>query len=261
MITLILLSFIALSSCNNESKSHSQDKEEKQAHWSYEGETSPEHWAEIEKNSDCSGKRQSPVNIIEDDAIVDSIEQHVLKILYRPKTVLSGARNNGHSIQFDFESGDSIKYGNEIYHLKQIHFHEPAEHTINGIRYPIEIHLVHMSNTNKFTVLSKLGREGAESQLIESLESFLPLEIGELKEIHREVDLSTIYSGEEGYFTYMGSLTTPPCTENVNWIIFKRPIILSLAEVLKLKEIMPLNNYRGEQPLNGRSVYRSSAGN
>jgi len=106
-----------------------------------------------------------------------------------------------------------------------------------------------------------LGREGAESQLIESLEIFLPLEVGEFKEIHREVDLSSIYSGDEDFYSYMGSLTTPPCTENVNWIIFKRPVILSVEEVIKLKDAMPLNNYRGEQPLNDRFVYLNSTSN
>ncbi len=115
IMTLVLLFMINFSSCNNVSNSHASDKAEQQGHWSYDGETSPEHWAEIERNSDCSGKEQSPVNIIDDNTIANHMEQSTLRNLYGPRTKLSGVKNNGHSIQFDFESGDSIIYDNEIY--------------------------------------------------------------------------------------------------------------------------------------------------
>jgi len=177
-----------------------------------------------------------------------------LKILYNPKTLLNKVENNGHSIQFDFEAGDSINYKNETYYLKQIHFHEPSEHRINGIIYPIETHLVHVSKTGKITVLGVLGEEGDESQLFEFFESFLPLENGATKNIHHNINLSSWFLAERHYYSYSGSLTTPPCTEGVNWIVFKEPIVLSVDEVLKLKNNMPVNNYRNEQPLNNREI-------
>jgi len=231
-------------------------KHEKKEHWSYEGETSPEHWVEIEKNSDCGGMYQSPINIIEKNTVPTNDVNH-LEVFYSPTTHLSEVENNGHSIQFGFEAGDSIRYKNETFYLKQIHFHEPSEHKINGVIFPIEAHLVHISKDNKITVLSILGIEGEESQLFELFESFLPLKNGESKKINTVIDLTQLSIENEDYFSYSGSLTTPPCSENVNWIIFKQPIVISLEEVLKLRDNMPLNNYRIEQPLNGRIVYNN----
>ncbi|GAA3652398.1 carbonic anhydrase family protein [Flavivirga jejuensis] len=240
-------------SCNNSKKNAHENSKEHEHHWSYSGETSPEHWIEIEKNSNCDGKHQSPINIIHKN--VDSVKiQEDLKIQYTPVTLISEVKNNGHSIQFDFEAGDSINYKNETYYLKQIHFHEPSEHKINGVIYPIEMHLVHVSKAGKVTVLGLLGEEGDDSQLFEFFESFLPIEEGAVKDIHQKIDLSSLFLEAKHYYSYGGSLTTPPCTEQVNWIVFKEPIILSVEEVLKLKNNMPINNYRNEQPLNERVV-------
>jgi carbonic anhydrase len=244
-------------SCSNETSSNHHGENSEGKHWSYAGETSPEHWAEIEKDSDCDGLYQSPINIIE-NTVVSAESPDKLQLFYSPKTLLSKVENNGHSIQFSFHSGDSIKYDEKMYYLRQIHFHEPSEHRINGVIYPIEIHLVHSSNDNKLAVFSILGVEGEESQLFEFFKSFLPLKNGETKEINKEIDLTKLSLEGENYYSYTGSLTTPPCSEEVNWIVFKKPIIMSLDEVLELRENMPLNNYRNEQPLNGRTVYYNS---
>ncbi len=253
LIILYLFIISALSCKKNEKVAH-QAKGNHHEAWSYQGETSPEHWAEIIKDSDCAGIHQSPVNIVAIDS--DSILsiQNSLKRIYSPETNLSKVENNGHSIQFDFEVGDSIYYKNSTFHLKQIHFHEPAEHTINGIKYPIEMHLVHANKNGDYTVLGILGEEGKESQLFEFFESFLPLKEGETKTINHAINLESLFPTNNDYYSYQGSLTTPPCTENVNWVVYKEPIILSVDEVNKLKNNMPLNNYRNEQPLNDRVV-------
>lgn len=180
-----------------------------------------------------------------------------LSVLYSPLTVLNKVENNGHSIQFSFYPGDSIIYQHKSYLLKQIHFHEPSEHMLNGVIYPVEIHLVHVNEDNDIAVLGILGMEGEESQLFEFLESFLPLENGELKIINQRLDLTDLFPDVTDFYSYDGSLTTPPCTENVKWVVFKNPIVLSLDEVLKLKNNMPINNYRNEQPLNGRIIYHN----
>ncbi len=250
---IFLASLLLLTSCIQYDKDKHKADYRKHLHWGYSGETSPEHWIEIEKNSDCGGKYQSPINIIHRRA--DSVKlQGDLKIQYTPTTLLKAVENNGHSIQFDFEEGDSINYKNETYYLKQIHFHEPSEHKINGLIYPLEMHLVHMNASGNITVLGLLGEEGEESQLFEFFESFLPLENGTIKDIHQKVDLSSLLLEDKHYYSYTGSLTTPPCSENVNWIVFKEPIILSVEEVIKLRDNMPLNNYRNEQPINDRTV-------
>ena len=252
---LCVVLFVAYS-CNYENSRTHQVEDSTQIHWSYAGESSPEHWAELENCSECGGKSQSPVNIIENETVFANSGDN-LKVFYSPNTLLTKVENNGHSIQFDFETGDSIRYNDEMYYLKQIHFHEPSEHKINGVIYPIEAHLVHMSKHNRLTVFSILGIEGKESQLFEFFKSFLPLKNGETKEINKEIDLTNLSLQHAEYYYYTGSLTTPPCTENVNWIVFKDPIVLSLDEVLALRDNMPLGNYRNEQPLNGRTVYSS----
>ena len=215
-IALLMTSMI---SCNNEPKAEShKEVHEQQSHeslWSYEGETSPEHWAELEKNSDCSGNRQSPVNIIDINTIEDKDLESIIDLHYSPETILNKVRNNGHSFQFDFDKGDSIAYNKINFNLVQIHFHEPSEHTINGVRYPIEIHLVHQSKEKYYTVLSVFGIEGEKSKTMEEMESFLPLKKGEEKEIEKAFDLSRLFPENKSYYSYGGSLTTPPCTETV----------------------------------------------
>lgn len=252
---LILFSLLILTACNRKEKQDPGTQGHGHSEWSYAGETSPEHWAEIEKNSDCSGMRQSPINIIDINVIEKQDDSARNTLFYSPSTILTKVRNNGHTVQFDFDKGDSICSSDTHYDLIQIHFHEPSEHTINGVRYPIEIHLVHQSKRGDYEVLAIFGVEGTESETFESLESYLPLAEGEEKEINRELDLTSIFPENKDYYTYKGSLTTPPCTENVNWVIFKNPIVVSLEEVVKLRENMPLRNYRNEQPINDRMVY------
>ncbi|WP_438423556.1 carbonic anhydrase [Aquimarina macrocephali] len=222
-------------------------------HWSYVGETSPEHWAEIEKNSDCGGKFQSPINIVSLNAIVDT-NLKPLAIHYVSNTKIHDVVNNGHSIQYNFEEGDYLMYKDTKYNLKQIHFHESSEHTINGIRYPIVIHMVHTNSKGEYLVLAVMAKEGKTSAPFRFLESYLPVKNGETKTIGMPFNLSYNLPKDKGYYTYVGSLTTPPCTQGVNWFIFKEPITISLRQVKILRDLMPLNNYRNEQPLNGREV-------
>ena len=254
--SVILLATVFYFSCNRDKTDHSDSSDHDHIEWSYEGETSPEHWAELEKNSECSGNRQSPINIIDLNVVEKEGDTAHNTLFYSAKTILTRVRNNGHTIQFDFDRGDSICSRDEHYDLVQIHFHVPSEHTVNGIRYPIETHLVHQSKQkDSFTVIAIFGIEGRESETLEQLESFLPLKEGEEKEINKALDLTTIFPDNKDYYSYQGSLTTPPCTENVNWIIFKEPGILSLEEVIRMRDNMPLRNFRNEQDLNDRVVH------
>jgi len=250
----VLLLFVFIISCKGEnSKSHLHSNHSSRG-WSYTGETAPKFWAQLVEDSDCGEKHQSPINIISKNAKKQTISK--FKKYYSASTILTKVIYNGHSIEFDFKQGDSIVVGEtNTFHLSQIHFHEPAEHKINGIIFPIEIHLVHKNKNNNYAVMSIFGMEGDESQLFEFLESFLPLKSGDSKSINTSVDLASIFPEDESYFIYKGSLTTPPCTEEVQWIVFTEPIILSLNEVKVLKENMPLNNFREEQPINGRVIY------
>jgi len=245
MMTLFLVS------CHTTKEAHHGHH----AHWSYSGETAPAHWAEIEKDGQCDGNHQSPINIIEKD--VKSTTANNLVFHYAPQTKITDAVNNGHSIQFNFDEGNFIYYNGKEYKLKQLHFHEDSEHTVNGMRYPIEMHLVHVSDDGQIAVVGVLGMEGADSQLFEFFDKFLPIAVDEHKSIHQPLNLKSFLPKDDTYFSYTGSLTTPPCSENVNWILFKKPIVLSVQEVKHLKKLMPIHNYRPTQPLNGRTVYKN----
>ena len=100
-----------------------------------------------------------------------------------------------------------------------------------------------------------MGIEGGESHFMEGMGSYLPLEVNAEKIIDRSFDIRTVLPEKKDFYTYKGSLTTPPCTENVQWIILKNPLELSLDEVIKLGSNMPLKNYRNEQPINDRKIY------
>lgn len=259
LIIVLAIMLVGVSCQTNiENKEVSTKKEKVNKHWSYSGETSPDYWAELEKNSDCGGSSQSPINIIINDAVFNAGKNSDLLFHYNPKTIIHNVVNNGHSIQFNFEEGDSITYKGKVYYLKQFHFHEESEHSINGVKFPIEIHFLHASPEYGNTVLSILGEEGEKDETMTFLESFLPINKGEKKKIERAFDFKTVYPPSTiEYFTYTGSLTTPPCTEGVNWIIFKKTVILSKDQVDILKNNMPLNNYRDEQALNGRVVTKN----
>lgn len=263
--SVLLLTFLSLVlfSCKNvEEHSNrealpeehvSYNHSQAEAHWTYQGETGPEHWAEIEKNSDCNGTRQSPINIIDFESKHDP-NLKPIEISYSNKVKIHDVTNNGHSIQYNFEKGDYIVVDGKTFELKQIHFHEASEHTINGVRYPLEMHLVHVSDDQQIAVLGVMAEEGGPSEPFTFLENYLPVQIGETKAIDAFFDLNLNLPDSREYYTYAGSLTTPPCTENVQWYVFKTPITISLDQVKQLQELMPINNYRNEQPLNDRVV-------
>jgi carbonic anhydrase len=229
---------------------------EEQTHWTYQGEAGPEHWAELEEGAACDGARQSPVNIIRTDTLPDTQASFPLTLKYSAATLVHSVTNNGHSIQYDFAPGDEINFLGEDFALKQVHFHEPSEHTLNGVRFPLELHMVHYSEARKeYVVLAVMGHEGKPSPAYEVLESHLPLATGETKLIDEAYDLSdALPNSMTPRFHYEGSLTTPPCSENVHWIVFEEPFMLGHEQVRLLKELMPTNNYRSVQPLNDRRV-------
>lgn len=244
-LTLLVISLISFS-CDDHAKLNHD-------HWTYQGETGPDHWQEIEKRAHCNGKKQSPINIIDINVLNDS-SLSPLEILYSKNVKIHDVTNNGHTIQYNFEKGDYIMLEGTKYELKQVHFHEASEHTINGIRFPLEVHMVHVRADNKIAVLATMAQEGISSESFDFLESYLPVGIGETKEIGAYFDLSLNLPTNRDYYHYEGSLTTPPCTEGVSWYIFKEPITISVDQVKQLQELMPINNFRNEQALNNRTV-------
>lgn len=239
---------------SDKGSAYSKTMDSVELHWNYEGETGPENWARIEEFSVCDGMAQSPINIVNYEK---SNTREEMRIFYADSTHIHNVINNGHTIQYNFEAGDYIEVDGKRFNLKQFHFHEPAEHLIEGIRYPMVIHLVHQNTNGNYAVLAVMAREEKSSEPFDFLERYLPIKHGDTILVDLAFDMNLNLPATKAYFSYTGSLTTPPCTENVKWFIFKEPITVSLEQVEALKKLMPLNNYRNEQPRNNRVILLS----
>ena len=222
-------------------------------HWCYEGEYGPEHWGDMKNEySKCKGgERQSPVGIaLTEKANLDSIN---VNYYATPLKII----NNGHTIQINYGSGSSISIGNKKYDLLQFHFHSPSEHKINGKTYDMEAHLVHKGEDGKLAVVAVLMEEGKANDFIKTLWSNLPKDEGKEHAItDLKINANQLLPKHMNYYTYSGSLTTPPCSEIVNWFVLKTPIEVSKAQLDKFTSIFR-KSARPIQPLQGRVVKES----
>ncbi|MDN3723559.1 carbonic anhydrase family protein [Aequorivita sp. SDUM287046] len=263
----ILFAMVFIVSCKDEKKTENEgettevvveETTEKPKHWGYDGESSPEHWAEIEKESTCGGSHQSPIDIVTANVVSQASGLKASDIHYDASTLIHDVTNNGHSIQYNFEAKDNyVDFKGKRYDLVQFHFHAASEHSINGMHYPLVVHLVHVSSDKEYVVLAIMVEEGKESKTFDFIETYLPVQAGETKTIGQPHSFSKYILGNFEHYYYKGSLTTPPCTEGVNWFIFTEPLSISAAQAKAIADLMPRYNYRPTQPLNDRKVYLS----
>lgn len=267
ILSIVALAALTITSCKTaakkeqkqevktEVKEHAEKKEEHKKHWAYTGETNPEHWKELEGDAACGGNAQSPINIIATDAVKGTSGLKLSDIHYSKETLIHDIVNNGHSIQYNFKGGENyVNYNGKRYDLAQFHFHSPSEHTVNGVRYPLVMHMVHVSKEKDFVVFAILFEEGKENKSFDFLESYLPIHPGEKKAIGKAYDFSKDLPSSFEHYNYKGSLTTPPCTEAVNWFVFTTPETVSEAQVKALAALMPKDNFRPTQAVNGRTI-------
>jgi len=222
-------------------------------HWSYEGATGPDHWGELAPSCILckTGKAQSPIDI------ANTTPATLVPIEVNYKPVPLSIVNNGHTIQVDYAPGSSMKIGGEEYQLLQFHFHTPSEHTVKGNAFAMEGHLVHKSATGVLAVIGVLMDRGAASAFIGKLWEHLPIKKGERNTpAGVTVNAAGLLPKSMGRYSYMGSLTTPPCSEGVVWNVLKSPIAVSDEQVAAFAAIFK-HNARPVQPLNGRVVKES----
>lgn len=218
-------------------------------HWDYEGEGAPDNWAKLDpQNQVCAtGLRQSPIDIR--DGI--KVDLEAIKFNYRPSTFR--IVDNGHTVQVAV--GDSsITLTGKTYELVQFHFHRPSEEKVNGQRFDMVAHLVHRSDDGQLAVLAVLLERGNENPFIQTLWNNLPLEKNaEVSPPDLAIDPTTLLPASRSYYTYMGSLTTPPCTEGVLWLVMKQPAQISPDQINIFSRLYK-NNARPIQPTAGRLI-------
>jgi carbonic anhydrase len=229
-------------------------------HWGYAGEDGPAGWATLDPAyALCGdGKSQSPINIVKTDA-----KGGATWMLNYKTTSLRIAHNehmediidNGHTIQITVDEGSTFTFGDKMYHLKQFHFHTPSEHTLDGRHAPMEMHMVHQAEDGSLAVVGVLFKEGkTPNDNFSKIIANLPSAKGESKHItDANLELKVHMPSDNYAYHYTGSLTTPPCSEGVQWLVLRDPVTLSKEQIEAFSSRIGPNN-RPTQPVNDRVV-------
>lgn len=220
-------------------------------HWGYEGEHGPSHWGDVDAASKVctAGSQQSPIDIR------SSIKSQLppLQIAWRVKT--DTIVNNGHTIQVNSDLGNTLTVGKDKYDLVQFHFHHPSEHLIGGRTYPMEVHFVHRDGTGALAVVGVLMTAGKPNAAFKQIAAAMPAKAGDPVKM-TGVDPTLMLPAGRSYYRYAGSLTTPPCSEVVNWLLLRDPIQVAQADIDAFAKLYPMNA-RPPQTGNRRFVLSS----
>ena len=222
-------------------------------HWSYEGDSGPANWSKINVDwAKCgNGNRQSPIDIR--DGMKVELEQ--ISFDYHPSSF--SVVDNGHTVQVGVSGGNYITVQNRMFELQQFHFHRPSEERINGKAFEMVVHLVHRDAEGRLAVLALLLERGAPQATIQTVWNNLPLEKFDTMQPTILLDPAEMLPARRDYYTYMGSLTSPPCSEGVLWLVMKQPVQASPAQMALFSRLYPLNA-RPVQSGNGRIIKESN---
>jgi carbonic anhydrase len=236
----------------HEAPAGSADAHGSEVHWGYEGENGPQNWGKLkpEFNVCAIGKRQSPINIEESATLQGPAEPLQFNYTASSGTVV----NNGHTIQVDLAGDNSLTVRGSTYRLLQFHFHTPSEEQVNYRNSSMVAHLVHKNNEGQLAVVAVLLDPGVANALIGKVWTYMPLDTNDRVRMPLGIiDMNELLPKDQRYFQFIGSLTTPPCTEGVLWMVLKQPTQLSREQIRMFQQLFP-NNARPVQPVNGRPV-------
>jgi carbonic anhydrase len=223
------------------------------AHWSYEGAGGPAKWGDLDAaNKACSlGAQQSPINIV--SPIKSQLPALKLSWGKTADTIV----NNGHTIQLNFAEGSTLKLADTTYKLLQVHFHRPSEHLIGGKSFPMEAHFVHRADSGGLAVVGVMLSEGKPNATFGKIVATMPAKEGPAVKADAAINPNGLLPAKLGYYRYEGSLTTPPCSEVVEWLVLTDPIQVAAGDVAGFTKLYPMNA-RPAQRDNRRYVLRSS---
>jgi len=235
-------------------------------HWTYEGATGAEHWSDLDPEyAACNkGREQSPIDIR------DAQKTELPALRFESKSgPLNYLINNGYTIRVDYHDaagmGNLLIVGDKRYQLIQFHFHRPSEEYIHGKRYDMVAHLMYRTNDGKAAGVAVLLKAGKPNATIQQIWEHMPKAESKVladfshpgEEIAGvEINPGGLLPRDLGYYTYMGSVSAPPCLEGVTWYVLKTPVEMSAAQISAFTKLYP-NDARPLQPLNGRVVKES----
>jgi carbonic anhydrase len=254
-LVLILIVGLLLSACRANTPSAEQAAEptgteaDQPPHWTYEGEEGPENWGELDPAfATCdSGAQQSPIDI----SVPETEDLANIVFAYQPGEAT--AVNNGHTVQVNYDTGNYIEVDGQRYDLIQHHFHAPSEHTVGGRPYEAEIHFVHRNAEGQLAVVGILLEEGTDNAAFGPLVDALPAEEGAEQALGAAINAADFLPVEQTTFRYSGSLTTPPCSEGVSWLVMTTPVQLAADQIASFETAFTGNN-RPVQAQNDRLV-------
>lgn len=216
--------------------------------WDYTGATGPDNWATLSPEyGACAGSNQSPINL------TGFIDAELPPIAFHYEAGSSEIVNNGHTIQINTLPGSTITVDGIEFELKQFHFHVPSENQIHGKSYPMEAHLVHADKNGNLAVVAVMVTEGKESKVLAKAWAEMP-KVGEKIALSSDILPLEILPSTRDYYRFNGSLTTPPCSEGVRWLVMKHPVSASKAQIGQFLQVIHHHNNRPVQPVNARPV-------
>lgn len=219
------------------------------SHWAYTGHEGPKHWGELSSEYVLckTGTQQSPVNIT---GAVES-DLPAIEFSYMPAGL--DVINNGHTIQVNYPAGSSMIINGKRYQLLQFHFHSPSEHQVNGKAAVMVAHLVHKADDGQLGVIGILMQKGRQNDELARIWKHMPKQTGSHVRADEQISVERLLPADRAYFNYAGSLTTPPCSEGVNWLVLKTPVEVSAEQVKAFNSVFA-HSIRPVQPLNGRVI-------
>lgn len=223
------------------------------AHWGYEGHHGATHWGDMEEGfKTCRlGRQQSPIDI--ESKAVEKADLKPIGFAYAAGT--AEVVNNGHTVQVNLLAGGSANFEGGDHQLLQFHFHTPSEEKIDGKAYPLVAHFVHKNAEGKLAVVAVLFKLGRENAALKPVFGQLPAKEGESLKLE-SLDPAAVLPADRAYYAFMGSLTTPPCSEEVRWQVLKTPVEISPGQLAAFQKLYKMNA-RPVQPLHGRKVQAS----
>jgi carbonic anhydrase len=227
-----------------------------QPDWGYSGAANPSAWGKLipEFNTCAVGMEQSPIDL--KGAVTGSSAPIVFNYKSSPLIVV----NNGHTIRVDYAPGSSISIDGEQYALLQFHFHTPSEHQIDGAATAMEVHLVHRNQANELAVVGVMMNTGTEDPLISQIWRWIPAS-GQTNIVKTTtINAANLLPANKSYYSYVGSLTTPPCSESVKWYVLESPISAAVSQLDRFKMFYPVDA-RPIQPINDREITFRRSGN